>query len=111
MPVFDPDAALTTEELYAELATDLVERYAPAPVPLPAPDTYTDRQARAQQLVYDWLTATGGGIVASKSLSGVGSRSYTSDASQRVKNIIEETMGEWYTDGGSNVAYVGTFPH
>lgn len=108
MPAFDPATAATPEELYAGVATDLVEKYAPEPDPLPSPDTYTPKAKRAQQLIYNWLMSTSGGTVSSESLSGLGSTSYDAKALSVARGIVRDTMPEYVVK--TDVAIISSFP-
>ncbi len=83
------------EEAYHEAAADAVQRWAPAPVPMPAPDTYSARAARAEMLVFNYLVQTSGGVVTGKSLSGLGSQSFAGDMGA-LKAIVKDAMGLYY---------------
>ncbi len=83
------------EEAYHEAAADAVQHWAPAPVPMPVPDTYSPRAARAEILVFNYLQQTSGGVVTAESLSGVGSSSFVGDMSA-LKAIVKDAMGVHY---------------
>ena len=85
----DSDATL---EDYAATAADLVQRWAPVPDPEPA--DYPARAARAERLVLNYLMQTAGGVLTGKSISGVTSKSFASDAG--VRSIVARTMGSYY---------------
>ena len=98
-------------ETYHETAADLVQRYAPTPDPLPAPDPYSPRAARAEILITNWLTQTKGGVLSSKSLGAGGyssSKGFTSGGLAVVRGIIRDSMGVYYAGSGSNKGYIST---
>lgn len=98
MPYSDLDDArdpAALEEAYHEAAADAVQRFAPAPDPMPVPDTYSARAARAEMLIFNYLRQTKGGVLTGKSLSGLGSKSFASDM-KAIKSIVKDTMGTYY---------------
>lgn len=99
------DAGDLAVETVMGVAADLVQKYAPAPSPLPSPDDYSPRAKRAELLVGRWLWRTEG-YVSGKSLSGVGSRSFDVSGTV-VSRIVSEAMGDY---AGADKAYIGRFP-
>jgi len=103
MPYFDIDTlndAEATLEDYLAIASDMVQKYAPTPDPLPDPDTYSPRAARAERLVLNYLSQTQG-FIEGASLTGTGSVSFSENGMKNVKAIVRETMGSYYAAGGS----------
>lgn len=113
MPYSDIDDARDPafiEEAYHEAAADIVAELAPAPDPLPVPDTYSPRAARAELMVFGWLKTTEGGGLTASSLSGVASESYA--GMDVIQGIVARTMGSYYKSesSGSAVGVVGPAP-
>jgi hypothetical protein len=94
---------VNTEDDYPIIAADEVARLAPPPDPLT--EDYAARAARAERLLVNYLTQTSGGVVSAKSLSGVGSKTFSPAAASIVRSIVRGAMGSHYT-GGGNVAYL-----
>lgn len=107
-PYFDPATAEPVEQHYRHVAGELVQSWAPAPDPEPA--DYPTKAARAERLVYDYLRATGGAVIDSRSLSGVGSKAFNTKGLDTVRRIVADAMGDYYTGGGFNKAYVSHQP-
>lgn len=101
MPYFNPAQPGSDVDFYLGVAADVVQRLAPTPRVTP-PDTvpleYMDRAARAERLLYNWLTQTKGGTLTGKSLSGVSSKAFANQ--DAVKNIVRTAMAHYYTGGG-----------
>ncbi len=102
-PYFDPDNytdADATAEDYLAVASDIVQRLAPAPAELPLPEDYASRAARAERLIYNWLVSTRGGTLTGKGgiPGATGSKSFA--AHETIKSIVSTTMGRYYL--GSN---------
>lgn len=100
MPYFNPTSAESEEQHYLKVASDLVQRWAPAPDPEPA--DYAAKAARAERLVMNYLQQTGGGVLSGKSLSGM-SRSFAGDARRAMRSIVREQMGDYYIGAGRSV--------
>lgn len=90
-------AAVDEGDDYLIIAADIVQQLAPVPVPLPVPDTYSPRAARAERLIRNFLVQTSGGAVTSKSLSGLGSKGLASMSA--VKSIVAGAMGPYSKSG------------
>ncbi len=103
MPYFDPVAAESEEQHYLEVAAAAVQELAPAPDPLPAPDTYSTRAARAERLLLGWLRTTKGGIP-----GATGSKTFSS--LPVVQNLVRSAMGPYYMGtAAANTGYVETW--
>lgn len=70
------------------LAADIVQHIAPAPDPEPA--EYGPRAARAERAIFRYLDQTDGGVLASKNLTGAGSRTYAQDPA--IIRIVTQAM-------------------
>jgi hypothetical protein len=105
LPYFDPANAESEQQHYLKVAADEVARLAPAPDPAEVDAAtiadYEARAARAERLLLNYLTQTSGGVVSGKSLSGVGSRSFASEARRTVRGIVRGAMGGFYVGAGS----------
>lgn len=103
--VVDPD------DDYLAIASDMVRDLAPPPDPLPVPDTYSPRAARAERLLLRYLSSTDGGVFKSKSISGAVAFSYNDDT--QVRKIVAASMGDYFKgsdSGSSSTGYISTFP-
>lgn len=87
------------DEDLLDLAADIVQHIAPAGDD-PAPD-YADKAARAERLVWRYLDATDGGVVASKNLTGAGAQSYASDPV--IMRLVSRAMQPPDDTGGGQV--------
>ena len=94
MPYYDPETAESTEDFYLGIAADTLQRLAPAPDPLPTPDTYSPRAARGERLLYDYLSSTQGAGITSVS-GDPGSVSFASMSA--IRDIVRGAMGTYYT--------------
>jgi hypothetical protein len=99
-PYYDPATAESEQAHYLAVAADLVQRLAPAPDPLPDPDTYSPRAARAERLLLNYLTQTKGGTLSAKGgiPGAAGSKTFASEPA--VRAIVKGVMGDYYTGGG-----------
>ncbi len=104
MPYFNPATAESEEALYLGVAADVVQQLAPAPDPVPA--DYPARAARAERLLLGWLRATRGGVLTSKSVSGVASKAYAKNP--EVRALVASAMGPHYA-GAAGKGYVETW--
>lgn len=107
-------AAVDETDDYRIIAADFVSKYAPPPTvvaPATVPAEYYARAARAERLVTNYLKQTSGGTASGKSLSGLGSFSYSNEALKTVRSIISGSMGDYYRGGGlRSVALISSFP-
>ena len=107
-------SAVDETDDYRIIAADMIAKYAPPPTvvaPATVPAEYYARAARAERLLVNYLTQTGGGVVAGKSLSGLGSFSYSAEALKTVRSIISGAMGGYYTAGRlRSVGIISSFP-
>lgn len=110
MAYYNPATAESEEAHYLAVAADLVQLYAPTPDPPPTPDTYSPKAARAERLLLNWLTQTSGGVVSGESLSGVGSTSYSGEAKKVARQIVRDTMGDYYRGGAYTTTVASSFP-
>lgn len=105
-------AAVDIDDDARLIAVDVVAELAPAPIPLPVPDTYSPRAARAERTVAGYILATDSGAVKSSSLSGVASETYA--GFEAVQGIVARIMGSYYKEAvsaeSSNTAFVGYTP-
>lgn len=90
-------AAVDPADDYLAIAADIVRDLAPVPSPLPIPDTYSPRAARAERLIRNFLVQTSGGALTSKSLSGLGSKGLASLPA--IKSIVAGVMGAYSKSG------------
>lgn len=105
------DSALKPED-YLEVAAGIVQDLAPAPEPEP-PD-YAPKAARAERLLFRFLTTTDAGVLRSKNIGGEVSKSFNDD--KQVRQIVADTMGSYFTSGAeastgsSATAFIGPSP-
>ena len=97
-----------------EDAAALVQRYAPAPVPLPTPDDYSEKAARAERRVAAYLFETGGYLSSKSAISPVGgSKGFR--GLKDVLDIVEVAMAPYYVGepgaigAANNTAYISSF--
>lgn len=104
-PYYEPGFE-SSEDIYRRIAADVVAELAPPPEPETV--EYQEKAADAEFLVLEWLKSTKGGILTSKSLSGLGSKSFAD--MKPVRSIVRAQMGSYYSGGSLNKGYVGAFP-
>ncbi len=94
MPYFDPQAAESEEQHYLKLAADFLQRLAPAPDPVTT--DYTERAARAERLLLNYLVNTQGG-----SLSSVSARAGSLAFVQfnLLQRSVRAALGPFYATG------------
>lgn len=97
MAYYDPNVTQTPEQVFGEVAADLVQRYAPVPDPEPA--DYPDKAARAEYLVRNYLINTSGGSLASASLARGGSMNFASMS--KVQSLVRSVMGAYAAGQGT----------
>lgn len=89
------------------LTADAVQSLAPAPDPLPTPDDYSGRAKRAELFLGRYLWRTQGFV----SSQGITALSVSFDVQgTAIRQIVAESMGEYFTGGTHSVAYVGRMP-
>jgi len=99
-PVSRQDRLLrTAERIVASLA----------PPPEEESVEYRTAASDAEIAVFAYMATTDENTTASKSLSGLGSKSYRS-YQEAVRPIVRDAMGPYY-GAGSNVAYISAFPY
>lgn len=83
------DGALRDEDLL-NLASYVVEHVAPPDSDPPSAD-YIARATRAERMVFRYLDATDGGVLASKSLTGAGAQTYANDPAiiRMITNVMQ----------------------
>ncbi len=105
MPYFDPATAESEERHHLGVAADIVQELAPAPSPLPSPDTYTPRAARAERLLLNWLASTRGGTLSAKGGIPGATGNKTFSSLPVVQDLVASAMGPHYQGPGSGDAF------
>lgn len=95
------DASGVTLDNPMGMAADLVAQYAPAPNPVTT--DYEDRALRAELEVGRFLFNSQGGSISSVGAEGM-TISFTN--LQAILFLIQSSMGDYFSGGTSNVAYV-----
>lgn len=102
MAYFDPNVALSDDEYYVDLASDILARLAPVPTPVPPATTvdpttmadYAARAERGEKLLFDWLSNTQGGALNGAS----GAQGSVNFAQLKVvQDIVRQAMGTYFT--------------
>lgn len=101
MAYYNPATAESEEDFYLGVASEMVQRFAPVPDPLPV--DYAQKAERAERLLFNYLSSTQGASLTSVSAEA-GSLSFTDV--DTTKAIIRQSMGKYYTAGLLRTRYI-----
>jgi hypothetical protein len=98
---FDPGSQQTEAEYFKRMAAAYRQRL--APMPDPEPDDYAELAEAAEYMIFNYLTQTSGGSVASETIDVI-STGYVDF--NKIKSMVKPIMGNYYTYGALRTRYI-----